>query len=65
MNIGKSLKFALLKNDKNQSELAQQLGLRDQQISRLANAKSANGKTIEMLANAFDMSVSEFIALGE
>jgi len=65
MNVGKSLKVALAKAGLSQRELAAKLGCGPVWISRLANRPSADIRTIEQLAAAFDMKVSEFLALGE
>ena len=65
MNISKSVKIALAKNEKSMIWLAEQLGVTRQQASVLANKNGLNTKNIEKLAAAFDMKVSEFIALGE
>lgn len=65
MNIGKSLRIALLKNDMLQADLAARLGIHQSGISRLANRKSMSTETLERAAIAFGMKVSEFIALGE
>lgn len=65
MNIGNSIKVALVKKGMKQTELAVKMGCKPLWISRLANSASASGPTIEQLATAFDMKVSEFVALGE
>lgn len=65
MNVGKSLKMALAKRDMTQTQLALKLNTTRVWISRLANSQSASGPTIEQLAVALDMKVSEFIGLGE
>jgi len=66
MDIGKSIKIACVENDVKQRELAETLGVTPITISKLANNRGGCKKsTLEALANAFDMPVSEFIALGE
>lgn len=65
MNVGKSLKMALAKRGMNQTQLAKQMNCTRVWVGRLANSQSASGPTIEQLANALDMKVSDFIALGE
>ena len=65
MNIGKSLKMALAKRDMNQTQLAVQMKCTRVWVGRLANSQSASGPTIEQLAAALGMKVSEFVALGE
>lgn len=65
MNVGKSIKMALVKVDKKQTWLAEQLGISSRQVNKVANAESASGKTIEKMADVFGMKVSDFLALGE
>lgn len=65
MNIGKSLKVALAKKGMRQNELAEQMKVSRQWIGKLANSEKAGMGSVELLANAFGMTVSEFIALGE
>ena len=66
MNIGKSIKIACVKKDIAQHKLAKTVGVSTVTMSTLANNKSGcKQKTLEALAEAFEMSVSEFIALGE
>ena len=65
MNVGKSLKLALVKDGRTQRAFALDLGFGPVWVSRLANQRSASMNTVETLAAAFGMSVSEFIRLGE
>jgi len=65
MNVGKSIKMALVKVDKKQTWLAEQLGISSRQVNKVANNESASGKTIEKMAEVFGMKVSDFLALGE
>lgn len=65
MNVGKSLKIALVKKGMSQTELAKKMGVHDQWVSKLANSESAAQTTLVGLAAALDMKVSEFVALGE
>jgi len=65
MNVGKCIKIALAKRDINQTQLAGKLGCTQVWVNRLANSRTASMTTVETLAKAFDMQVSEFIALGE
>tara|TARA_R110000765_G_scaffold63183_1_gene122822 strand:- start:719 stop:919 length:201 start_codon:yes stop_codon:yes gene_type:complete len=66
MNIGKSIKIACVKKDITQEALSKKIGVSTVTISTLANNKgSCKQKTLEALAEAFEMPVSEFIALGE
>lgn len=65
MNVGKSIKMALLKGDKDQAWLAAELGLSLRQVNKVANKPSANTDTIEKIAKSLGMKSSDFIALGE
>ncbi|MNQ26398.1 helix-turn-helix protein [compost metagenome] len=65
MNIGKSLKIAMVKQNLDQSGLAEKLGIHKTSVSRMANNHGINCETLSRLATAFGMKVSEFVALGE
>lgn len=65
MNIGKSIKIALLKNNMLQSDLAQKMGVHVSAISRIARNKPITVETLDRLAKTFSMKASEFVALGE
>lgn len=65
MNIGKSIKVALAKHDMKQHQLAERLGKSPSWVTQLANNQTASVATIQMLAGAFAMKASEFVALGE
>ena len=65
MNVGKSVKMALAKSEKNTTWLAAQIGVTRQTAWSYSNNASANSKTIKLLANVLVMAESEFIALGE
>lgn len=65
MNVGKSLKVALAKKGMRQNELAEQMQVSRQWIGKLANSEKAGMGSVELLASAFDMSVGDFIKLGE
>ena len=66
MNIGRSIRIACAHCDMNQGDLAATCGISRVTISHLVTGKTqCNQKTLETLAAAFDMKVSEFIALGE
>lgn len=65
MNVGKSIKHALVKRGINQTQLAAQMKCTQVWINRLANSRSASMATVESLAEALDMKVSDFLALGE
>lgn len=65
MNVGKSIKVALAQRDLNQTQLAAQMKCTQVWINRLANSRSASMATVESLASALNMKVSDFLALGE
>lgn len=65
MNVGKSLKVALIKREMSQTELAKKMNVHVQWISKLANSQSASQASIVGLSDALGMKVSEFVRLGE
>jgi len=65
MNIGKSLKIALIQNNMEQADLAEKLGIHQSNISRFANCKTITTETLARLAKGVNMKVSDFIKLGE
>jgi len=65
MNIRKSISVALAQKDINRVQLAEIMGVSRQRVYAIALQKSVRRETIMKLAAAFDMKVSEFIALGE
>jgi DNA-binding Xre family transcriptional regulator len=65
MNFRKSLKLALIQRDMTQKALALKLGMRETSMSQLASQSSCTGATLQKIAGAFGMKVSEFVALGE
>lgn len=65
MNFRRSLKLALAQRDMTQKALAEKLGMRETSMSQLAAQTSCTGATLQKIADAFGMKVSEFVALGE
>ena len=66
MDLGKSIKIALINKEMSQSELAERLQVSEQYISNLATGSRFPGRNqIERLADVLGYKVSEFIALGE
>jgi len=65
MNIGVSIKIALAKNGKKIPWLAAELDVKRQTVNNWSNQTSVGGDNIEKLASVFNMTASEFIALGE
>ena len=64
MNIKVSLKVLLAKNSINVAQLAEHLGVSKQAIYGYMR-QDVRMSTVEKLAEAFGMKVSEFIELGE
>lgn len=65
MDLGKSLKIALVKANKSQSELAKDFGVTRQKVNRWATTGNMTKETIQSLSEYFGLKVSEFVALGE
>lgn len=65
MNIGKSIRKALIDHDMRQNQLAAKMGVGVRWMSRMANSRTTSMQTVEALAAQFDMKVSDFVALGE
>ncbi len=65
MNLKKSLIIALAKNEKTGKELAENIGVTEGTITNMKQGRNQNMETVKKIAEYFEMSVSEFIALGE
>ncbi len=65
MNLGKSLKIVLAKEDKSQKWLAEQMGTSNAMVCKWCNKKTYSWETVFSICALFDYKVSEFIALGE
>lgn len=65
MNLRKSVKQACINADMKQKDLAEKLGMKPQQLNCTIARNSTSFAMLARLAAAFDMKVSEFIALGE
>lgn len=65
MNVGKSIKVAMAMKDMNQQDLAGRMKVSKPYISQIVGKEHAGVGTIVLLADAFGMKVSEFLALGE
>lgn len=65
MNLKKSVKQACINADMKQKDLAEKLGMKPQQLNCTIARNSTSFSMLARLAAAFDMKVSEFIALGE
>ena len=65
MNLRKSAMVAMAQRDMKQKDLADLLGMSRGSMSQLLGQTSCTGATLQKLAGAFGMKVSEFVALGE
>jgi len=65
MNLKKSIKQACLDKDVTQKSVSEKLGIDPMTLQVIGRRNSASLDTLKKLANAFDMKLSEFIALGE
>ena len=65
VDFGKSIKIALVMKGMTQKELADRMGRHSVYISRVCNNPMASASTIDDVAKALDMKVSELVALGE
>lgn len=65
MNLRKSAMVAMAHRNMKQKDLADQLGMSRGSMSQLLSQTSCTGATLQKLAGAFSMKVSEFVALGE
>lgn len=65
-DTARALRVALALKNMTRKNLSESVGLSQNQISRLATgAQAIRGDTLHKIACAFDMKVSEFLALGE
>lgn len=65
MNVGKSINIALALKGWKRKDLAARLNVTQPTVSHMLARDTATGQMLKELAKAFDMKVSEFIALGE
>lgn len=65
MNVGKSIKLLLIKQETDRAALATYLGVSVTMASNLAGKRHVSGVNIDKLAAFFNMKPSEFIAVGE
>lgn len=65
MNVGRSIKVALIKKGMSQKDLAEKMVVSCAYVSQLAGRAHIGMGTVVLLAGAFNMKVSEFLALGE
>ena len=65
MDLRKSLRLAIANKGIKKSQLAEKLGTSSQQVSNWLRTGKMKQSSLEEVSAAFDMSVSQFIALGE
>lgn len=65
MNIGKSIQICLIRRGWSRADLAAKLGVTRQSVDNFCKTGGCSAKRLAQLAQAFDMSVSDFIAVGE
>ena len=65
MNVGKSINKAIVDQGKDTKWLSEQLKVSVTRAGVLRNSLNTSTDTLQRLAAAFKMPVSEFIALGE
>ena len=65
MDISKSIQHCLDDTGIKKLKLAEKLGVSQQTVSTLMKSEKCTGDMLNKLAEAFNMPVSEFVALGE
>ena len=65
MNLRKSVMIAMAQRDMKHKDLADKVGMSQGSMSQLLGQTSCTGATLQKLADAFDLKVSDFIKLGE
>lgn len=65
MNIDRSINIACAKADIKRTDVAKIIGVDHSVLSRIGKQKFLNIETLNEISAVFNMSVSEFIALGE
>lgn len=65
MDAAKCMKIAMIKKGVSQELLGQRLGLSQSTISGMANRPNWNCDTLQRVADALDMKVSDLVKLGE
>jgi hypothetical protein len=65
MNLGKSIKIALVKKGAKNKQMAKDLAVSEQQLSGWIRTGRMNLDNLLAIASYFQMPVSQFIALGE
>jgi len=65
MNIGKSIKKALIDKDMSQADLAKMLDISRQSMSQVCAREYCTHMMLQNICDALHMKASELIALGE
>jgi transcriptional regulator with XRE-family HTH domain len=65
MDLGKSIKIALIKKGVLHKQMAEDLGISPQQVSLWIRRGRLSQDNLRSVASYFQMPVSQFIALGE
>ena len=65
MDLSKSLRLAIAKKGVKHKDLAKQLGTTSQQVSNWIKSGAIKQSSLLSVSEALDLTVSEFIALGE
>jgi len=65
MNVGKSIKVASAQREVDTRWLSEQLHVSITRINTLKSNTHCNTKLLERIAEAFEMTVSDFVALAE
>lgn len=65
MDLSKSLRLAIANKGVKHKDLAKQLGTTSQQISNWLKSGAIKQSSLLPVSKALDLSVSEFVALGE
>ncbi len=65
MDLSKSLRLAIANKGVKHKDLAEQLGTTSQQVSNWIKSGAIKQSSLVSVSGAFNLTVSEFIALGE
>lgn len=65
MDLGKSIRIAIETNNITRAILADKLGCGRPNVTKMISTGQVRSETLKRLADAFEMSVSEFVKLGE
>ena len=65
MNIGRSINVALAKKDMKKADLARSMDWSANYVTKICRSPEIVMGSVKKLAEFFEMSVSEFISLGE